>query len=179
MSPKYYDKSWLQAFKGGFLIILGVFSMLQVYGSIKSLAMVFSFFIGLTGFVLIIAPIILKKGKIVSWNFLTGVLNIVFALLLIFIADHPSAQIVWALLVWVIFNALTEIIEALILFARGNAFGGIFVINALLSFLLGYGLYLILVDVTPEKLFNIGLIAVVFGLINELSAFMLSSIKKP
>jgi uncharacterized membrane protein HdeD (DUF308 family) len=178
MSPKYYEKSWLQAFKGGFLIILGIFSMLQIAGSIKSLAMIFSFFIGMTGFVLIVAPIILKKGKLLSWNFMSGVLHVVFALILIFIADYPREQIVWVLLVWVIFNAVTEIIEALILLNEKNSFSGIFIINALLSLLLGYGLYLILIEITTEKLFNIGLIAVVFGLINELSAFMLSSVKK-
>jgi hypothetical protein len=152
--------------------------MLQVTGSIKSLAMIFSFFIGMTGFVLIVAPLILKKGKLISWNFLTGVLHVVFALILIFIADYPGEQIVWALLVWVIYNAVTEIIEALILLNKKNSFSGIFMINALLSLLLGYGLYLILKEITPEKLFNIGLIAVVFGLINELSAFMLGSVKK-
>jgi uncharacterized membrane protein HdeD (DUF308 family) len=178
MSPKYYEKSWLQAFKGGFLVFLGIFSMLQVTGSIKSLAMLFSFFIGMTGFVLIAGPIILKKGKIVSWNFFSGVLNVVFALILIFIADHSSAQIVWVLLLWVIYNAVSEIIEAIILFNKRNAFAAIFIINALLSLLLGYGIYLILVELTPEKLFNIGLIALVFGLINELSAYLLSSVKK-
>jgi len=179
MIPKYYDKSWLQAFKGGFLIILGIFSMLQVYGSIKSLAMMFSFFIGLTGFVLIVAPIILKKVENKGWNILIGVLNVVFALILIFIVDYPREQIVLALLAWVVFNAVTEIIEAIILLKQKNSFSALFLIHSLLSLLLGYGLYLIIVDLTPEKLFNIGLIAVVFGLINELSAFMLSNIKKP
>ena len=178
MSPKYYEKSWLQAFKGGFLIILGIFAMLQVTGSIKSLAMFFSFFIGMTGFVLIVGPVILKKRENKLWNIVTGILNIVFAIILIFIADHQNVQIVWALLLWVIFNAVTEIIEALILFNQKNAFAAIFIINALLSLLLGYGIYLILIEVNPEKLFNIGLIAVVFGLINELSAFLLSSVKK-
>jgi len=179
MSPKYYDKSWLQAFKGGFFIFLGIFSMLQVIGSIKSLAMLFSFFIGMTGFVLIVGPIILKKGKNRGWNIFNGILNVAFALILIFKADSSREQIVWVLLIWVIFNAISEIIEALILIRNRNAFFAIFLINALLSLLLGYGLNLILVDITPEKLFNIGLITVVFGLINELSAFMLSSMKKP
>ena len=53
MNPKFYDKAWLQAFKGGFFIILGIIAMLQVPGSIKSLAMFFAFFIGMTGFLLI------------------------------------------------------------------------------------------------------------------------------
>jgi uncharacterized membrane protein HdeD (DUF308 family) len=179
MSPKYYDKSWLQVFKGAFLIILGVLSMDQVVGAVSSLAIFFSLFIGMTGLVLVAAPIILKKKENFYWNILSGVFHLVFAVLLIFIADSSSEQIIWVLLLWVVYNALTELIEALILFNQRNSFSAIFIIHALLSLLLGYGLYLILIEFTPERVFNIGLIAVVFGLVNELSAFMLKSVKKP
>ena len=178
MSPKYYDKAWLQAFKGGFFIIMGIISLLQITGSIKSLAIMFSFFIGLTGFVLVVAPVILKKKENFRWNILIGVLNLVFALIFIFIVDSPGVKIIWVLLVWVVFNAITEIIEALILALNKNSFFAIFIINAFLSILLGYGLYLIMIEITPERLFNFGLIALVFGLINELSAYLLNSIKK-
>ena len=178
MSPKFYDKSWLQAFKGGFFIVLGVMAMMQVPGSIKSLAMFFSFFIGLTGFVLIVAPIILKKGENKYWNITNGIFNIGFALYLIFIADHPSGQIVWGLLLWAVFNATSELVEAIILFKQGNSFGAIFIIQALLTMLFGYGMYLLIFEFSPEKIFNIGLISLVFGFVNELSAFLLNSMKK-
>ncbi len=178
MSPKYYSKSWLQAFKGGFFIILGIIAMLQISGSIKSLAILFSFFIGLTGFVLAAGSIILKKRENLFWNILTGILNLVFALLLIFVVNYSPQQIIWVLIVWVVFNAFTEIIEAFILALYGNSFFTVFIINALLSLLLGYGLYLIHIELTPERLFNIGLIALVFGLINEFSAILLNSVKK-
>ncbi|HSO89399.1 MAG TPA: hypothetical protein VLQ91_22795 [Draconibacterium sp.] len=177
MELKYYDKSWLQAFKGGFLIILGIISTSQIPGSIKSLGMFFAFFIGLTGFVLIVAPILLKQKKLRIWNIFTGIINLLFALFLIFKIDNPPLEIVWILVVWVIFNAVTELIEAVILFSQRNAFFAIFITHALLSTLFGYALYVLISDFTPEKVFNIGLIAIVFGFINELSAFMLGVIK--
>jgi uncharacterized membrane protein HdeD (DUF308 family) len=179
MNPKFYDKAWLQAFKGGFFIILGIIAMSRVPGSIKSLAMFFAFFIGMTGFVLIVGPILLKKSENRIWNILSGVINVVFAFILIFIADYPGTQIIWALLGWVVYNAVSEIVEAVILYNQKNAFAAIFMIHALLSLLFGYGLYILTYDFTAEKVFNIGLIALVFGLVNELSAFMLNSIKKP
>lgn len=179
MRPKYYDKSWLQAFKGGFFIILGIIAMMQIPGSIKSLSMFFSFFIGLTGFVLIVAPILLKKTENKSWNVINGIFNLGFALALILMTDYSPIQIVWALMFWAIYNAFSELIEASILLKRKNSFSAIFVIHALLSLLFGYALYILTSDFTPEKLFNIGLISLVFGLVNELSAFMLNSIKTP
>lgn len=179
MELKYYDKSWLQAFKGGFLIILGIISMVQIPGSIQSLAMFFAFFIGLTGFVLLVAPIVLKKKEFRIWNITTGIINLLFALLLIFKMKNPLLEIVWILIVWVVYNAVTEIIEAIILFIHKNAFTAIFITHALLSLLFGFALYKLTIDFTSEKVFNVGLIALVFGLVNELSAFMLNSIKEP
>jgi uncharacterized membrane protein HdeD (DUF308 family) len=179
MSPKFYDKSWLQAFKGGFFIILGIIAMIQIPGSIKSLSMFFSFFIGLTGFVLIVAPIILKKAESKIWNIANGILNLIFAIVLILIVDYGHSQIVWVLMIWAFFNAISELVEAAILFKQNNSFSAIFCIHALLSLLFGYAMYILTSDFTPEKVFNIGLISLVFGLVNELSAFMLNSIKKP
>jgi len=179
MELKFYDKSWLQAFKGGFLIILGIISMVQIPGSIKSLAIFFAFFIGLTGFILIVAPILLKKKEFRIWNIITGIINLLFAIILIFKMENPPLEIVWILIIWVVYNAFTEIIEAGILFYQKNAFTAIFITHALLSLLFGYALFTLTSEYSPEKIFNIGLIALVFGLVNELSAFMLGSIKQP
>jgi uncharacterized membrane protein HdeD (DUF308 family) len=179
MELKYYGKPWLQAFKGGFLIILGIFSMLQVYGTIHSLAMFFSFFIGITGFVLVVAPILLKERENRGWNIGIGIINLLFALALITNTSWSPFEITWIMMAWIVFNGLTEMVEAAILLRRRNAFAALFVSHALLSLLLGYALRLLMNDFSEAKLFNIGLIAVVFGLINELSALMLKVVKKP
>jgi uncharacterized membrane protein HdeD (DUF308 family) len=153
--------------------------MVQIPGSIKSLAIFFAFFIGLTGFILIVAPILLKKKEFRIWNVITGIINLLFALILIFKMENPPLEIVWILIIWVVFNAVTEIIEAGILFHQKNAFTAIFLTHALLSLLLGYALYTLTFEYSPVKIFNIGLIALVFGIVNELSAFMLGTIKQP
>jgi len=179
MELKYYGKPWMQAFKGAFFIVLGIILMLQVQGSVHSLAIFFSFFIGLTGFVLLVAPIILKNRENRGWNMLIGILNLLFALIIVVKLNGDPIEISWLVVIWVLFNALTELIEAAILISKKNSFFALLVIHALLSLLLGFALYNLIINFDPERLFNVGVIAVVFGIVNELSAFMLKSIKQP
>ena len=177
MELKYYGKPWMQAFKGAFFIVLGIILVLQVQGSIYSLAMFFSFFIGLTGFVLIVAPIILKNRKNIGWNILVGIINLLFALFIIVKLKGDRIEIFWIVVIWVLFNALTELIEAIILASKRNAFFVVFIIQALLSMLLGFGLYNLIVNFNNERLLNVGIVAIIFGIVNELSAFLLGIIK--
>jgi uncharacterized membrane protein HdeD (DUF308 family) len=179
MELKYYGKPWMQAFKGAFFIVLGIILMLQIQGSIHSLAIFFSFFIGLTGFVLLVAPIILKKRENKGWNMLTGILNLFFAIIIVVKLEGDRIEIFWVVVIWVLFNALTELIEAIILFSKRNSFFALFLIHALLSLLLGFALYNLIIHFDSERLFNVGVVAVVFGIVNELSAFMLRTIKQP
>jgi len=179
MELKYYGKPWLQAFKGAYFILLGILLMLQVYGSIHTIAMLFSFFIGLTGFVLIVATILLKKKENRIWNISLGLFHLFFAVLIIIKLEHPRIEIFWILVLWILFNSLTELIEAGILLLNKNAFFALFIINALLSSLMGMGMYNLIVNFTEERLFNVGFIALVFGLVYQLSAYLLNRIKNP
>jgi len=179
MEIKYYGKAWLQAFKGGFFILLGILSMLQIYGSIQSLVIFFSFFIGLSGVVSILGPVFLNRKEQKNWTIVTGIINICFAVALIMLINQPRINITMLIIIWITYNGLSEIVEAIILFARKNALGTIFAMHAMLSLLLGYAIYLLTSDFTDQRLFNVGIIALVFGVINELSAFLLNSVKKP
>jgi len=178
MELKFYDKSWLPAFKGGFLIIFGILAMLQITGTITSLAIFFSMLIGMIGILLIAAPVFFGKKKFRVWSIINGIINLSFTLFIIIKATSPKEEIVWIILAWILFYAVTECIEAGIMFSEKNAFGALALINALLSMLFGYALYTLLGDFVTQKVFNIGLIALIFGLVNELSAYLLSRIKE-
>jgi hypothetical protein len=78
------------------------------------------------------------------------------------------------LVLWVVFYVVTELVEAGILIYQKNAFAALFIINALLSLLFGYFLYVVTGNFTPAGVFYIGLIALVFGLTNVLSSYLLS-----
>jgi hypothetical protein len=178
MELKSYDKAWLPAFKGAFLILFGIIGILRVYGSVKTLAVFFILLITMIAVLLIGAPILYKKMKFRRWTTISGLLNLGFGIFLLLKIESTRMDILWGIFAWVIFYAITEIIEAGILIFQNNAFFALFVLNALLTLLFGYFLYVVILNFTLQGVFYIGLIALVFGITNELSSFLLSRFKE-
>jgi hypothetical protein len=177
MEFKYYDKSWLPAIKGAFLIIFGIISMSQILGSIRSLASLFIVLIGMIGIILISSGIMFRKSRFRIWSIISGIINLIFCLVLAIKIEAPREVIGWILLLWVIFQTISEIIEAGILIYLKNAFAALFILNALLTALFGYFLSIGIATFTPQGIFYLGVIALTFGIANELSAYLLSRIK--
>ena len=88
--------------------------------------------------------------------------------------DSPREVVLWIMLAWIVFYALTELVEAGILVRNKNAFFALFVLNALLTLLFGYFLHVVMGNFNPQSVFYIGIIALVFGIANILSAYLLS-----
>ena len=179
MELKYFGKPWLQAFKGAFFVLLGIIVMLQVPDTLYSISIFFSFFIGLTGFVLILAPYLLKINAQRKWNLFLGIINLAFAVMIILKMEQPRIEIYLIIVYWIILNAITEVVEAVMLYINKNAFFALFLMNALLSSLMGLGFYNLITETDNQRWFNMGFIAMVVGLVYELSAYLLKSIKKP
>lgn len=178
MEFKYYNKSWMLAIKGAFLVLFGIIAMSQIVGSIRSMASLFIVLIGMIGILLISSTIIIKKSKFRVWSIASGVINLAFCLLLALKIEAPRAQLGWIILSWIIFQAITEIIETGIMITEKNAFAALFLLNALLTMLFGYFLFVLMGNFTPQAVFYLGVIALFFGLANELSAWLLTRIKK-
>lgn len=177
MELKTYEKPWLPAFKGAFLIIFGILAMIQIIGSIKALAMLLVTLISALGILLIATTILNKDTRYKAWNIINGVINLVFAIYLIIKVESPAVEIAWIILIWIIFYILTEFIEAGILISQKNAFAALFVQDGLLSILFGYFLYVAIGKFTPEAVFYIGIIALIIGITNVLSSYLLSRLK--
>lgn len=178
MELKSYDKSWLPAFKGAFLILFGIIAMLQIVGTMKTLAVFFIVLIGMMAFLLIGTSIIDKKSRFKAWTLSSGLLNLAFAVNLATHLESPGKIILWIMLFWVIFYAVSELVEAGILISLKNAFFSLYLLNALLTLLFGYFMYQLNGNFTERSVFFIGIIAFVFGIANELSAYLLSRIKE-
>ena len=71
MELKSYEKPWLPAFKGAFLIIFGILAMIQIIGSIKALAMLLVTLISALGILLIATTILNKNTRYKAWNIIT------------------------------------------------------------------------------------------------------------
>jgi len=183
MELKPYDKSWLPAFKGAFLIIFGILSMLRIVGTITSLAVLFAFLIAVMGILLISTAVRYKTTGFRGWTIVSGIIHLSFCLFLATRVEtakniyEAREGVIAIILLWVMFYAITEIAEAAILISLKNAFATLFIINAMLTLLFGYFLYVIKGNFTPEGVFYLGAIAFVFGIVNVLSSYLLSRIK--
>jgi hypothetical protein len=177
MELKYYDKSWLPAIKGIFLILFGIIAMLRILGSIRSLASLFILLIGIIALIQIGSGILFKKSRFRIWSIVSGAINLAFCLILVVKIEAPREVIGVILLSWILFQAICELIEAGILISLKNAFAALFILNALLTLLFGYFLNVLNGNFTEQSVFYLGVIALVFGLANELSAYLLSRIK--
>lgn len=174
MELKSYEKPWLPALKGAFLILFGIIAMIQIIGGIKPLAILFAVLIGATGASLIAAGVLSGKSQLKGWHLVTGAFNLAFAVALLMKIDSPREVILWIMLAWIVFYALTELVEAGILVRNNNAFFALFVLNALLTLLFGYFLHVVMGNLNPQSVFYIGIIAFIFGIANILSAYLLS-----
>lgn len=178
MELKYYDKPWLPAFKGTFLILFGIIAMLRIFGSIHSLAVLFVVLIGMISILLLSTGILFKKSGFRIWTVLSGIINLGFCIVIALYIDSSRDEILWIVFLWLLFYAVSEIIEAGILIAQKNAFAALFILNALLTLLFGYFLLKVSGNITSQGVFLIGLIALVFGLVNVLSSYLLSRIRE-
>ncbi len=184
MELKSYDKPWLPAFKGAFLVLFGIIAMLRIVGTIKSLAVLFAFLAAMIGILLIATGILNTKSRFRIWTIICGVIHLSFCAFLALRVD--SSKDIYAaregvtslILLWLLFYAITEIVEAGILFSRNNAFTVLFVINALLTLLFAYFLNVVSGNFNLQGVLNLGIFALVLGLVNLLSSYLLSRAKQ-
>ena len=64
MELKSYEKPWLPALKGSFLMLFGIIAMLMIIGGIKTLSILFAVIVGAMGASLIAAGVLSAKIKV-------------------------------------------------------------------------------------------------------------------
>jgi uncharacterized membrane protein HdeD (DUF308 family) len=185
MELKYYDKAWQPAFKGAFLIAFGLAAILQVMGSIRTVGVFCIALIGMTAAMQLANAFLNKKLTGKGWLIITGLINLAIAIwmsLNVMNQDLELARagIVKVIFVWIILTAIFELAEAINLFKQKNGFGALFILNVLFTLLFGYFLYIVFTtpDVKPQGVMYLGIIALTIGISNELSAYLLSVVKK-
>jgi len=183
MELKSYDKPWLPALNGIFLILFGILAVLNIVGTIKSLAVLFLFLIAIIGVLLIATGIRDKTSPYRLWTIISGAIHLVFCIFLITRVDTAKDLItvregfMLFILIWVIYFAFTELIEAVILYTQKNAFAALFILNALLTLLFGFFIHVVSGNFTLQTVSYLGIVALVFGLANVISGYLLSRIK--
>jgi uncharacterized membrane protein HdeD (DUF308 family) len=183
MELKHYDKSWLPAFKGAFLILFGIIAMLNIVGTIKSLGVLFGVLIVMISILLIATGIRDKSSGSKWWTIALGVINLGFFIFLILNMDEDRTvveargKLIPVVIVWMLVYAISEIIEAVMLYMAKNGFAALFLINSILTLVFAYFLYIVTGNFTEQSVFNIGIIALAVGLVNVLSSYLLNQVK--
>jgi uncharacterized membrane protein HdeD (DUF308 family) len=183
MELKHYDKSWLPAFKGAFLIIFGIIAMLNIVGTIKSLGVLFGVLIVMISILLIATGIRDKNSGSKWWTITLGVINLGFFIFLILNMDEERTiveargKLIPVVIVWMLVYAISEIIEAVMLYMAKNGFAALFLINSILTLVFAYFLYIVTGNFTEQSVFNIGIISFAVGLVNVLSSYLLNRVK--
>jgi uncharacterized membrane protein HdeD (DUF308 family) len=183
MELKYYNKPWLPAFKGVFLILFGFIAMLGIFGTIKSLGVLFAVLIFMIGILLVAVGVRFKESTPRTWTIVSGMINLGFLVYIILHMDDDRTvtasreALIPVLMIWLIYYAVSEIIEAIILYLQKNAFFALFLINAILTLVFAYFLYIVTDDISEQSVFYIGILAVATGLVNVLTSYMLNRVK--
>lgn len=183
MELKHYDKSWLPAFKGAFLILFGIIAMMNIVGTIKSLGVLFGVLIVMISILLIATGIRDKNSGSKIWSIALGAINLGFFIFLVLIMDEDRTvveargKLIPVVLVWLLFYAVSEIIEAVLLCRAKNGFAALFMINSILTLVFAYFLYIVTGNFTEQSVFYIGIIALAVGLVNVLSSYLLNRVK--
>ncbi len=107
-----------------------------------------------------------------------GLINLAFAINLAIHLEDGARVILWIILFWVVFYGICELVEAGILISLKNAFFALYLLNACLTLLFGYFLFQLKDNFNERTVFFVGLIALVFGIANGLSAYLLSRLKE-
>jgi uncharacterized membrane protein HdeD (DUF308 family) len=183
MELKSYDKPWLPALKGAFLILFGLLALLNIFGTIKTLAVFFFVLIAAIGILLIATGVRDKKSSYRIWTIVSGVIHLLFCIYLSArvetVKDFNEVRegVILLILVWVIYYAITELIESAILLLHKNAFSALFLLNGLLTLLFGFFLHVVSGNFTAQSVSYLGMVALIFGIANVISSYLLSRIK--
>lgn len=173
MTFKFYENGWIPAIKGIFFLIFGLFAFIK--GSTFETASIFYDVMIFLIAILYLAIGFLTKGiKKKEWIIFVGFIHLGFAIWLTLNWGGESLHLLWIISLWIIFSALTDLVEAILMFVDKNVLGTLFLINMLVTFVFAYFTILLQENYTVDALRQFGLVAILTGLITESSGFILS-----
>jgi uncharacterized membrane protein HdeD (DUF308 family) len=170
---KFYENSWIPATKGIFFFIFGLFAFLQT-GTYDTLSIFFDVLIILIAILYLTVGFMVKGIKNKPWLVITGFLHLAFGIWLS-INYGGSRETLYAItILWIVFSALTDLIEAFILFAAKNVLGALFIINTLVTLSFAFFNQQLFTNFSSSGLTYLGFMAIIVGLVTECTAFILS-----
>lgn len=173
MEIKSYENPWIPTIKGVFFILFGILAITQT-GAFATLSVFFVILIFMIGILFLAVSFLIKDAKNKTWLIISGLINLGFGVWLASNFNGSIEYLSWIIVIWIIYSMVSDFIEAGILFKAKNALGALFVINGIITLFFAYITINIFRDATPQRLEFLGILALVIGLISELSAYLFS-----
>lgn len=170
---KFYENSWIPGVKGIFFFIFGLFAFLQT-GIYDTLSIFFDVLIILISILYFTVGFMAKSSKNKSWLIITGVLHLGFGVWLSLNYGGSKETLFAITILWIVFSALTDLVESIIMFVAKNVLGTLFIINALVTLSFAFFNQQLFSNYSASGLTYIGFMAIVVGLVTESTAFILS-----
>lgn len=173
MKFKFYENAWIPVIKGVLYLVIGLFALIKG-STFDTSSIFFGIVIALIGILYLVIGFLTKEIKYRVWIIIKGLIHSAIATWLLLSWGSEAIYLLWIIALWLGYSALTDLIEALILFLNKNILGTLFLINMISTVVLAYFTVLLYQNFAPEALSNFGLIAIMAGLISEASGFLFS-----
>jgi len=176
MDFKFYENSWVPAIKGIFFFIFGLFAFLQT-GTFDTLSIFFDVLIILIAILYLSIGFMIKGIKNRVWVIVVGFFHLAFGIWLSINYSGERIDLLWIVIIWILFSSFTDLVEAIILFIDKNVLGTLFLINTIITSIFAYFTFEMIEQYTPSLLHYLGIVAIMVGLVTECTAFIFSKSK--
>jgi len=173
MKFKFYENAWIPGIKGVFYLIFGLFAFIKG-STLETTSIFFDVLIILIAIIYLAIGFLTRGIKNRIWIIIAGMIHLGFGVWLTINWGNESVHLLWIVTLWILYSALTDLVEALILYAGKNVLGTLFIVNMLVTLVFAYFTMLLHQNYTPETLHYQGIIAILAGLITECSGFVIS-----
>lgn len=176
MEFKFYENSWIPAFKGVFFFIFGLFAFLQT-GTFDTLSIFFDVLIILIAVLHLSLGLFVKDIKNRIWIIVVGFIHLAFGIWLSINYGGDRLELLWIVIGWILFSAITDLVEAIMLYLNKNVLGTLFLINTVITLIFAYFTLAMIEHFTPTILHYLGIVAIMVGVVTECTAFIFSKSK--
>jgi len=173
MEIKSYENPWIPTLKGVFFILFGIIAMMQT-GTFETLSVFFVILIFLIAILFLAVAFLVKESKNKPWLIVSGVINLAFGVWLSSQYGGSREYLAWIIVLWIVYSTLSDFVEAGILFRAKNALGSLFIIDGILTLFFAFITIKYFDQLTPTRLYFLGFMAIIIGIVSELSAYIFS-----
>lgn len=175
---RHYSHWYLLAFRGLFLILLGIYAIFQPQPALVKFAKIFEVFTMASGLLLIQNALLNRQNR--NWQFVmfNGLLDLFFGIMLWIVPQLSFLDLKIVLAIWFLYSGLIQAVDSLILIHEQIDNWWFELISGMLSIILAFIIIAVRVRMQKEIYILVGIFAVIFGIFLSISSFFLKGSEK-